>query len=417
MEKLLIEGGISLKGTVTISGAKNAVLPVIAASLLTGEPCEFHDIPLLADVEVINEVLSYLGANVKSSGSQLNIDASNLNGLEAPYESMRKMRASFLLMGPLLTRLGRAKMSLPGGCAIGSRPIDLHLKGFEALGANITIGHGYIEAEAKRLIGNRIYLDFPSVGATENIMMAASMAQGTSFIENAAEEPEIVDLATCLNSMGARIKGAGTKIIRIDGVDKLHGTQHTVIPDRVEAGSFMVAAAATHGNVLINNVIADHLKGVIAKLKETGAQVIEEDEGLRVIGPDEIIPVDIITLPYPGFPTDIQAQLMALMTVSRGTSVITETVFENRFMHADELKRMSADIKIEGHCAFVKGVPRLTGAEVNATDLRAGAALVIAALMAEGTTRIGSIYHLDRGYENLAEKFQGLGARISRVDE
>lgn len=411
----MIEGGATLKGTVTVSGAKNAVLPVIAATLLTGEPCELHDIPQLADVEVINDVLGYLGAKVTCADNKLHIDAADLNGLEAPYDSMRKMRASILLMGPLLTRKGRAKMSLPGGCAIGSRPIDLHLKGLEALGAKITIGHGYIEVEAKRLSGNRVYLDFPSVGATENIMMAASMAQGTSYIENAAEEPEIVDLANCLNSMGARIKGAGTKVIRVDGVDSLHGTRHTVIPDRVEAGSYMVAAAATHGNVLINNVIADHLKGVIAKLKETGAQVIEEDEGIRVIGADEIIPVDIITLPYPGFPTDIQAQMMTLMTVCRGTSVITETVFENRFMHADELKRMSADIKIEGHSAIVKGVPRLTGAEVKATDLRAGAALVIAGLMAEGTTSIGSIYHLDRGYEKLQEKFQGLGARISRV--
>jgi UDP-N-acetylglucosamine 1-carboxyvinyltransferase len=307
-------------------------------------------------------------------------------------------------------------MSLPGGCAIGSRPIDLHLKGFEALGAEITIGHGYIEAQAKKLVGNRIYLDFPSVGATENIMMTATLAEGTTIIENAAEEPEIVDLANFLNAMGAKVKGAGTKVIRIDGVKHLCGTQHTVIPDRVEAGSFMVATAATGGNVLINNVIVDHLKSVVAKLKEAGVEVIEEEEGLRVIGPEEIVPVDIKTLPYPGFPTDMQAQFMALMARSRGTSVITETVFENRFMHVDELNRMSANIRIEGHSAVVKGVSKLTGAEVKATDLRAGAALVIAGLSAEGKTSVGCIHHVDRGYENLVGKLQGLGAKITREE-
>ncbi|MGI6066215.1 MAG: UDP-N-acetylglucosamine 1-carboxyvinyltransferase [Bacillota bacterium] len=417
MEKIIIEGGVPLTGTVVISGAKNAVLPVIAASLLAGETCKLIDIPHLADVEAINEVLEYLGAKVRFADGELTVDSSNLTNIEAPYECVRRMRASFLIMGPLLARMGRAKMSLPGGCAIGSRPIDLHLKGFEALGANITIGHGYIEAEAKKLVGNKVYLDFPSVGATENIIMAASMAQGTTIIENAAEEPEIVDLANFLNQMGAKIKGAGTKVIKVDGVERLHGAVHTVIPDRVEAGSFMVAAAATRGNVLVANVIEDHLKSVIAKLKEVGVQITEEADGLRVIGPEKIHPVDIKTLPYPGFPTDMQSQLMALMTISQGTSVITETVFENRFMHVAELKRMSADIRIEGHSAIVKGVPRLTGAEVKATDLRAGAALVIAALVAEGKSAIGCVHHLDRGYENLVEKFQGLGAKISRIDE
>lgn len=413
----MVEGGVSLHGTVTVSGAKNAVLPIIAASLLTDEACDLHDIPWLADVETFCEVLGYLGVNTKYNNGKLHIDPSQLSKTEAPYESMRRMRASFLIMGPLLARLGRAKMSLPGGCAIGSRPIDLHLKGFEALGANIIIGHGYIEAEAKKLVGKKIYLDFPSVGATENIMMAASLAEGNTIIENVAEEPEIVDLANFLNAMGAKIKGAGTKIIRIEGVDKLHGATHTVIPDRIEAGSFMVAAAATGGNVLINNVIEDHLKPVVAKLKEAGVDIIEEAEGIRVIGSKEFTSVDIKTLPYPGFPTDMQAQFMALMAMAKGTSVVTETVFENRFMHVDELKRMSSNIIIEGRSAIVKGVPQLTGAPVKATDLRAGAALIIAALNAEGETTIGNIFHIDRGYEDIVGKLQKLGAKIKRISE
>jgi len=417
LERIVVEGGVPLYGTVNISGAKNAVLPVIAGSLLADGFCQLNDIPHLADVETICEVLGFLGVHTNFRGHKLEIEASDLSQYEAPYECVRRMRASFLIMGPLLARMGRARMSLPGGCAIGSRPIDLHLKGFEALGADITIGHGYIEAKAKRLIGDRIYLDFPSVGATENIMMAATLAEGNTIIENSAEEPEIVDLANFLNAMGARIKGAGTKIVRIDGVDRLRGVQHTVIPDRVEAGSFMVAAAATGGNVLVNNVIEDHLKSVVAKLKEAGVEVIEESEGLRVIGPEVITPVDIKTLPYPGFPTDMQAQFMALMARSRGTSVITETVFENRFMHVDELNRMSANIKIEGHSAVVKGVSTLTGADVKATDLRAGAALVIAGLAAEGKTSVGCIHHIDRGYEDFVGKLQGLGARIVRVEE
>lgn len=416
MARIVIEGGIPLRGTVNISGAKNAVLPVIAGTLLAEGNCRLNDIPNLADVYNICEVLNYLGVKTELSDHRLTVEASGISEFEAPYECVRRMRASFLILGPLLARMGRAKISLPGGCAIGSRPIDLHLKGFEALGADITIGHGYIEARAKKLIGDRIYLDFPSVGATENIMMAATLAEGTTIIENSAEEPEIVDLANFLNAMGAKVKGAGTKVVRIDGVKGLNGAQHTVIPDRVEAGSFMVAAAATGGNVLVNNVIEDHLKSVVAKLKESGVEVIEEAEGLRVIGPKELIPVDIKTLPYPGFPTDMQSQFMALMSKSKGTSVITETVFENRFMHVAELNRMSANIKIEGHSAVVKGVSRLTGADVKATDLRAGAALVIAGLMAEGKTTIGCIHHLDRGYEDLIGKFQNLGARIIREE-
>jgi UDP-N-acetylglucosamine 1-carboxyvinyltransferase len=417
LEKIVIEGGVPLTGKVTISGAKNAVLPIITASLLGDGVSTLRDIPFLADVQVICEVLHHLGIKTKYGDGELMIDASQLLSVEAPYEYMRRMRASFLIMGPLLARMGRAKVSLPGGCAIGSRPIDLHLKGFEAMGARITIGHGYIDAQADKLKGSRVYLDFPSVGATENIIMAATMAEGTTFIENAAEEPEIVDLATFLNAMGASIKGAGTKVVRIDGVKELHSVEHTVIPDRIEAGSFMVAAAATRGNILLTNVIEDHLKSVVAKLREARVEIIEEDDGIRVIGPDIVTPVDIKTLPYPGFPTDMQAQLMALMSIAKGTSVITETVFENRFMHVDELKRMSANIKIEGNSAVVKGVPKLTGADVKATDLRAGAALVIAALCAEGTTSIGCIHHLDRGYEKLVEKFRCLGAKIKRINE
>jgi UDP-N-acetylglucosamine 1-carboxyvinyltransferase len=327
------------------------------------------------------------------------------------------MRASFLIMGPLLARTGSAKISLPGGCAIGSRPIDLHLKGFEALGAEIVIGHGFIEAKAPHgLIGTRVYLDFPSVGATENIMMAASLAKGQTIIENAAEEPEIVDLANYINIMGGKVKGAGTNIIKVDGVKELHGAPHTVIPDRVEAGTYMVAAAITGGDILIENVIIDHLKPVVAKLKEAGVSISEEGTGIRVIGGQQLLKaVDIKTLPYPGFPTDMQAQMMAMTTVAYGTSIVTETVFENRFMHVDELKRMGAHIKIEGRSAIVEGVRKLTGAPVKATDLRAGAALLLAGLVAEGETEISCIHHIDRGYDGIERKFRGLGANIRRI--
>ncbi len=417
MEKIIITGGNPLHGSIRVSGAKNAVLPILAAALLTTTTTKLLDVPNLADVGVICSVLEELGAHIQKGESTLTISVPYLTSIEAPYEHVRKMRASFLVMGPLLARTGRARISLPGGCAIGTRPIDLHLKGFAALGADIRYGAGYIEAAAEELIGAKIYLDFPSVGATENIMMAAVLAQGQTTLENAAEEPEIVDLANFLNSMGAKIKGAGTKVIRIDGVAELTGATHAVIPDRIEAGTYLVAAAITKGDVLVENIIIDHLKPVMAKLKEAGVELTEEDNGIRVISNSRIRGVDIKTLPYPGFPTDMQAQFMALMAAAEGTSIITETVFENRFMHVSELKRMGAKIKIEGRAAIVQGVKTLTGAEVKATDLRAGAALILAALAAEGETEIGNIYHIDRGYELLIEKLQGIGANIKRVEE
>lgn len=420
MEKLVIKGGKKLTGMVKISGAKNAVLPVIAASLLGVGPSTLEEIPDLEDVRTISAVLASLGVKVDASEPHtLRVDSTELTTLDAPYELVRKMRASFLVMGPLLTRFGRAKISLPGGCAIGTRPIDLHLKGFEALGAKIDLGHGFIEAVAPAggLIGARIYLDFPSVGATENLMMAASLAQGQTIIENPAEEPEIVDLANYLNAMGAKVRGAGTNVIKITGVKELHGATHAVIPDRIEAGTYMVAAALTGGEVRIENVLTEHLKPVIAKLKEAGIRLEEDTSGVWVRASERIFrAVDVKTLPYPGFPTDMQAQFMTLMTVAKGTSVVTETVFENRFMHVDELKRMGANIKIEGRSALVEGVSTLTGCEVKATDLRAGAALVLAGLIAEGTTEIGYIHHIDRGYDDLVNKLRGLGADISRVE-
>lgn len=417
MEKLVIRGGKKLSGSVKISGAKNAVLPIIAASLLGTTPSVLQEIPKLEDVKTISEVLGHLGVNVRSDElGSLYIDSTNITSCEAPYELVRKMRASFLVMGSLLAREGKTKISLPGGCAIGTRPIDLHLKGFEALGAEIVLGHGYIEARAPRgLTGARIYLDFPSVGATENIMMAASMAKGHTILENPAQEPEIVDLANYLNVMGAKIRGAGTNVIKIEGVEEMHGSEYQVIPDRIEAGTYMVAAAITGSEIRIENVLTEHLKPVVAKLKEAGVIIEEDINGVWVRGNKTLRAVDIKTLPYPGFPTDMQAQLMALLTVAQGTSVITETVFENRFMHVDELKRMGANIKIEGRSAVVEGVSKLTGCQVKATDLRAGAALVLAGLIAEGATEIGCIHHIDRGYDSIVDKFKTLGADITRV--
>ncbi|MGI6092374.1 MAG: UDP-N-acetylglucosamine 1-carboxyvinyltransferase [Veillonellaceae bacterium] len=418
MEKLIIHGGNRLTGTVKISGAKNAVLPLIAAGLLGTTPSTLDEVPDLEDVRTFSEVLAHLGVAAKHDPDKktLEIDSTNITSHEAPYEFVRKMRASFLVMGPLLARVGKAKISLPGGCAIGTRPIDLHLKGFEALGAEIEIGHGYIEATAPRgLTGARIYLDFPSVGATENIMMAACMAKGQTILENPAHEPEIVDLANYLNVMGARIRGAGTNVIKIEGVSELKGRNYTVIPDRIEAGTYMVAAAMTGGDVWIENALTEHLKPVVAKLKEAGANIEEDINGVRVWGDGKIKAVDIKTLPYPGFPTDMQAQFMAMMTVAHGTSIVSETVFENRFMHVDELKRMGACIKIEGRSAVVEGVPKLTGCPVKATDLRAGAAMVLAGLVAEGKTEIGYIHHIDRGYDKLVEKLRGIGAEIDRI--
>lgn len=417
MEKLVINGGRQLNGTIKISGAKNAVLPIIAAALLGQTPSTLEEVPDLEDVRTISEVLQHLGVPVATnSPNTLSIDSTQISTCEAPYELVRKMRASFLIMGPLLARRGLAKISLPGGCAIGTRPIDLHLKGFEALGAQIDIGHGYIEAKAPQgLTGARIYLDFPSVGATENIMMAASMAQGQTILENPAHEPEIVDLANYLNVMGANVRGAGTNVIKIEGVRELKGSDYAIIPDRVEAGTYMVAAAMTNGDVYIENALIEHLKPVAAKLKEAGVHIEEDINGVRVKGNGAIRAVDIKTLPYPGFPTDMQAQFMAMLTIAQGTSIVSETVFENRFMHVDELKRMGANIKIEGRSAVVEGVARLTGCPVKATDLRAGAAMVLAGLVAEGETQIGYIHHIDRGYEGLVAKLCSIGADISRI--
>ncbi|SCL91146.1 MULTISPECIES: UDP-N-acetylglucosamine 1-carboxyvinyltransferase [Tissierellales] len=417
MEKIVVEKSPPLKGNVRVSGAKNSALPILAASLLGTEDIILEDVPNLKDVDVICEVLTSLGAKVERyEEGKIKINSVNIDKYETPYELMSKMRASFLVMGPLLTRIGKAKTSLPGGCAIGTRPIDLHLKGFRALGANIDVDHGYVEAFADKLIGDRIYLDFPSVGATENIMMAAVLAEGETTIDNAAMEPEIVDLANFLNKLGGNVKGAGTSTIRIKGVDNLKGTVHSVIPDRIEAGTFMVASAITGGDVIIENVIPNHIKPIIAKLREVGCDVYENGDKVRVVGNTKIKAVDVKTLPYPGFPTDMQAQFMALMSIADGTSVIIETVFENRFMHVDELKRMGADIKIDGRSAIIQGVNSLMSAPVKATDLRAGAALILAGLVADGKTEIDNVYHIDRGYDHIEDKFSQLGGKIYRIE-
>ncbi|EIJ80334.1 UDP-N-acetylglucosamine 1-carboxyvinyltransferase [Bacillus methanolicus PB1] len=419
MEKIIVRGGRRLNGSVKVEGAKNAVLPVIAATLLASNgKSVIRDVPTLSDVYTINEVLRYLNAEVEFRNNEVVVNASRELKIEAPFEYVRKMRASVLVMGSLLARNGRARVALPGGCAIGSRPIDQHLKGFEAMGATVKVGNGFIEAEAKEgLHGAKIYLDFPSVGATENIMMAATLAKGTTIIENVAKEPEIVDLANFLNKMGAKVKGAGTGTIKIEGVDVLSGAEHTIIPDRIEAGTFMVAAAITGGNVLVRGAVPEHLTSLTAKLEEMGVIVEEEVEGIRVIGPDELKAVDIKTMPHPGFPTDMQSQMMSLLLTAKGTGVITETVFENRFMHVEEFRRMNADIKIEGRSVIINGPANLQGAEVAATDLRAAAALILAGLVAEGVTRVTQLKHLDRGYVAFHEKLASLGADIERVHE
>lgn len=419
MEKLIVKGGNRLVGAVKTSGAKNAVLPIIAASILGTTPSHLDEVPMLEDVHTISEVLKCLGLAVECSPEKnvLDIDSTEITSYEAPYELVRTMRASFLVMGPLLARIGKARISMPGGCAIGARPIDIHLKGFEALGVKIEQGHGYIEASAPEgLKGTSIYFDFPSVGATENIMMAASLAEGTTILENAAEEPEIVDLANYLNKMGAKIRGAGTDTIRIEGVDKLHGADYTIIPDRIEAGTYMIAAAMTGGDIVVENVLPEHQKPLIAKLREAGAVVEEDIDKVRVIGKNPLKAVSIKTLPYPGFPTDMQAQMMAMMVIAEGRSKVTETVFENRFMHVVELNRMGAQISTEGRSAVIDGPCKLTGCDVRATDLRAGAAMILAGLVADGTTRIGDLHHIDRGYENIVAKLKNLGADIERVD-
>jgi UDP-N-acetylglucosamine 1-carboxyvinyltransferase len=419
MEKIIVRGGRKLNGTVRVEGAKNAVLPVIAASILASEgKSVITDVPVLADVYTINEVLRNMNADVHFENNTITVDAAQPLMTEAPFEYVRKMRASVLVLGPLLARYGHAKVAMPGGCAIGSRPIDLHLKGFEAMGAEVHVGNGFVEVKADgRLKGAKIYLDMPSVGATENIIMAAALAEGRTVLENCAKEPEIVDLANYLNKMGARIVGAGTETIRIDGVDKLYGAEHAVIPDRVEAGTFMVAAAITGGSILIENAVSEHLRSVISKLEEMNVSVEEENGGLRVSGPEKLVSTDIKTLPHPGFPTDMQSQMMSLMLCANGTSVITETVFENRFMHVEEFRRMNAKMKIEGRSVIIEGPCDLQGAEVAATDLRAAAALILSGLCADGETRVTELKHLDRGYVDLAGKLASLGADIERVQE
>lgn len=418
MDKLIVRGGNRLVGTVKTSGAKNAVLPIIAASILGETPSHLDEIPKLEDVRTICGVLKYLGVKIDDSKEhELVLDTSRITAYEAPYELVRTMRASFVVLGPLLARMGHARISQPGGCAIGSRPIDLHLKGFEALGAKISQDHGFVEAYAPNgLKGADIYLDFPSVGATENIMMAACLAEGTTTLENPAEEPEIVDLANYLNQMGARIRGAGTDVIRIEGVKSMHGAEHTAIPDRIEAGTYMIAAAMTHGDVIIENVLAEHQKPLLAKLREAGVLIEEDIDRIHVACPGELKGVNVKTLPYPGFPTDMQAQIMAMMTICQGRSTVMETVFENRFMHVVELNRMGANIATTGaRGAIIEGPAKLTGCEVNASDLRAGAALILAGLVAEGTTTVGNLHHIDRGYEDIVGKLKALGADIQRI--
>jgi UDP-N-acetylglucosamine 1-carboxyvinyltransferase len=424
LEKLIIENSGKLEGNIRVSGAKNASLPILAASLLGTEDIILEDVPKLKDVEIICDVLRALGATVEDMGNgTVKINAENIKTYETKYELMSKMRASFLVMGPLLGRMRKAKNSLPGGCSIGARPIDLHLKGFRALGVKCDEVYGemedgedsYIFAHTEKLVGNKVYLDFPSVGATENIMMAAVLAEGRTTIENAAMEPEIVDLSNFLRKLGGNIRGAGTNTIIIDGVEKLGGARHQIIPDRIEAGTFMVAAAITGGDVVVENVITDHLRPVISKLEEAGCVIEENGESVRVIGPEKLKSIDIKTMPYPGFPTDMQAQFMAMMTQCEGTNVVIETVFENRFMHVDEFNIMGADITVNDRSAIISGGNKLKGTKVYATDLRCGAALILAGFVAEGETEIYNIYHIDRGYEDIENKLKGIGGKIRRA--
>ncbi len=420
MDKLVIQGGARLHGEVTISGAKNAALPILCAALLAETPLKLSSVPKLKDVGTTINLLQHMGVVVTRNADKVDLDASNIKILEAPYEMVKTMRASILVLGPLLARFGKARVSLPGGCAIGSRPVDLHIKGLQAMGANIHIEHGYIEASAehlpnKRLQGARYYMDLVTVTGTENLMMAAALAQGTTVLENAAKEPEVVDMADCLIKMGAKIKGAGTDVITIEGVEKLNGAEHQVVCDRIEAGTYMVAAAMTGGEVKLLNVSAHLLDAVIEKLREAGATVLSDANTITVKSDGKLKAVNIRTAPHPAFPTDMQAQFMALNTVASGVSKVTETIFENRFMHVQEMQRLGADIDIDGNTALVKGVSELEGATVMATDLRASASLVLAGLVAKGQTVIERIYHLDRGYEDLEEKFNALGANVKRL--
>lgn len=416
MDKIRVVGGRALEGTVRISGAKNASLPDLCAALLTAQPVTLRNVPEVRDIRTMGRVLSALGAEVEFRvGGVVEVRAKSLTSLEAPYDLVKTMRASVLVLGPLVARWGEASVSLPGGCAIGSRPVNLHLAGLAKLGADIAIEHGYIRAKAKRLKGARIYCDTPTVTGTENLMMAASLAEGTSVIENAAKEPEVVDLANFLVKRGARIAGAGTDVIMIEGVRELQGGEHEVIPDRIEAGTYLVAGAITGGSVTVNRCQPEHLEALLMKLREAGIEVQTEKERVRLKAIGRLKGVDVRTLPFPGFPTDMQAQLVALMAVAEGTSVITETIFESRFMHVEELRRMRADIRVEGNRLVVTGREQLAGAPVMASDLRASAGLVLAGLAAEGVTEVARVYHLDRGYERIEEKLGGLGATIERV--
>ena len=418
MDAIIVRGGNRLSGTVEIEGAKNAALPILAASILgQNRPSKLENIPLLSDIYTMNEVLSYLNMEVTFNEEEktLELDATMDLKSDTPFEFMNKMRASVVVMGPLLARNGQARVAMPGGCSIGTRPIDLHLKGFEAMGVEITQGNGYLEATVDQLKGADIYLDFPSVGATQNIMMAATMAEGTTVIENAAREPEIVDLANYLNRMGAKVVGAGTEKIRITGVEELTGCNHSVIPDRIESGTFMVAAAITEGNVLIKDMVGEHNRPLISKLREMGVTIEEEADGIRVIGPEKLTAVDIKTMPYPGFPTDMQAQFTIAQLMAEGTSIVRETVFENRFMHLEEMRKMDAQFQIDGQSAVIRGGNQLEGATVASTDLRASAALILAGLRAEGYTKVIEISHLDRGYYKFHEKLTALGANVERI--
>ena len=417
MEKIVIEGGHPLEGTVGVSGAKNAALPILVSALLTEGWNTFDNVPDLRDIRTIKSLLIDLGAKVETSGSVVKVDAGGLNSHEAPYDLVRTMRASVLVLGPLLARLGRARVSLPGGCAIGARPINLHLKGFEKLGALISLREGYVEAEAPSLKGAEIYFDISTVTGTENLMMAAVLAEGCTTLRNAAREPEVVALAEVLNRMGARITGAGTLVIKIEGVKALKPTSFTIIPDRIETGTFLVAAGVTRGNIKIMGCEPNHLQAVINKLRQAGITIEQEAGGLRVIGAETISSTDVKTLPYPGFPTDMQAQFMVLMCLANGLSVISETIFENRFIHVSELQRMGADITVSGTTAVVRGGAGLTGAPVMATDLRASASLILAGLAAKGTTEVSRIYHIDRGYESIEKKLAQLGGHLERVPE
>lgn len=414
MERIVVEGGRRLAGTVKVEGAKNAALPLMAASLLVSGTVRLRRVPHLLDIETMILMLSHLGAEVRWHDHEISIKFDDFSSLEAPYELVRRMRASIYVMGPMLARAGFAKVALPGGCKIGTRPVNFHLKGFEALGAKIEIEHGYITARAKRLKGNRIVFPIKSVGATANIMMAAVLASGETVIENAACEPEVVALAKFLRKMGAQIEGEGTEIIKISGVKDLNPVEEEIIPDRIEAGTYLLAAVATRGRVKIEECVPEHIAALLEKLEEMGCKVEQGEDWVEVKAPQTIKAVDVVTLPYPGFPTDLQAPIMAVLSTAKGSSVITETIFENRFTHVGELLRMGADITVEGRTAVVRGVKKLTGAPVTAPDLRAGAALVIAALSAEGSSEIYGVHHIDRGYENLEGKLQALGAKIWR---